>query len=141
MPHYSLQRNSPENSGRDTISSNPSCRLKDSLSSGAQMTWQELLKAKRVQRHKTSKHELDGLRAVVERDLKDASLAGLSEDRRFATAYNCVLQLAKMAIACAGYRVTARRGHHENTFVALGPAVKALFQPIALSHRIDIMGW
>ena len=87
------------------------------------MTWQELLKAKRVQRHKTSKHELDGLRAVVERDLKDASLAGLSEDRRFATAYNCVLQLAKMAIACAGYRVTARRGHHENTFVALGLAV------------------
>ena len=35
-----------------------------------------MLKAKRVQRHKTSKHELDGLRAVVERDLKDASLAG-----------------------------------------------------------------
>ncbi|MFV1968232.1 MAG: hypothetical protein ACC628_22645 [Pirellulaceae bacterium] len=60
---------------------------------------------------------------MVERDLKDASLPGLSEDRRFATAYNCILQLAKMAIACAGYRVTAKQGHHENTFVALELAV------------------
>ena len=87
------------------------------------MTWQELLKTERVHRQRTSKHELDDLRAVVERDLKDASLSGLSEDRRFATAYNSVLQLAKMAIACAGYRVTAKRGHHGNTFVALGLAV------------------
>lgn len=71
-----------------------------------------------------------GLRAVVERDLQDAWLTGLSEDRRFATAYNCVLQLAKMAIACAGYRVTAKRGHHENTFIAvrlaIGPSVANL---------------
>jgi hypothetical protein len=29
-------------------------------------------------------------------------------DRRFATAYNAVLQLAKMVIACAGYRVAGR---------------------------------
>jgi hypothetical protein len=87
------------------------------------MTWQQLLKTRRVQRHKTSKHELDGLRAVVERDLKDASLPGLSEDRRFATGYNSVLQLATMTIACAGYRVTAKQGHHENTFVALELAV------------------
>jgi len=91
------------------------------------MNWQQLLKTNRAQRHKTSKQELDGLRAVAERDLKDASLPGLSEDRRFATAYNCVLQLATMAVACAGYRVTAKRGHHENTFVALelamGPSV------------------
>jgi hypothetical protein len=94
------------------------------------MTWQQLLKTRRAERHRTSKHELDGLRAVVERDLRDASVAGLSDDRRFATAYNCVLQLATMAIACAGYRVTAKQGHHENTFVALelalGPRVANL---------------
>jgi hypothetical protein len=89
------------------------------------MTWQQLLRNRRIQRHKTSKQELDGLRAVAERDLEDASLAGLSEDRRFATAYNCVLQLATMVVACAGYRVTARQGHHENTFVALELAMGA----------------
>lgn len=94
------------------------------------MTWEELLKDRRVQRHKTSKHEIDGLRSIVERDLKDAALLGLSEDRPFTTAYNCVLQLAKMAIAFAGYRVTAKQGHHESTFVvlelAMGPTVAKL---------------
>jgi hypothetical protein len=61
------------------------------------MSWQKLLAANRVKPHKTSRQELDGLRAVVQRDLKDAAIEGLSEDRRFATAYNAVLQLATMA--------------------------------------------
>lgn len=80
----------------------------------------------RVQPHQTSRQELDALRALVERDLKDAGLAGLSVDRRFATAYNAVLQLAKMVIACAGWRVRGE-GHHRTTFealeLALGPGV------------------
>jgi hypothetical protein len=83
------------------------------------MNWQQLVTTNRAKPHKTSKQELDGLRAVVERDLKDAAMPGLSEDRRFATAYNAALQLATMAIACAGYRVSAKQGHHENTFVGL----------------------
>ena len=66
------------------------------------MTWHDLLRTRRIQRHRTSKQELDALRAVVERDLKGASVPELSEDRRFATAYNGVLQLATMAVACAG---------------------------------------
>jgi len=40
----------------------------------------------------------------------------LSNDRRFATAYNAALQTAKMAIACAGYRVASVPGHHRITF-------------------------
>ncbi len=83
------------------------------------MTWQQLIASNRAKAHKTSKQEIDGLRAVVGRDLKDASMAGFSEDRRFATAYNAALQLATMAIACAGYRVSTKQGHHENTFLAL----------------------
>jgi hypothetical protein len=83
------------------------------------MTWQNLVATNRAKPHKTSRQEIDGLRAVVERDLKDATIAGLSDDRRFATAYNAVLQLATMAIACAGYRVSAKQGHHENTFAGL----------------------
>ena len=42
------------------------------------------------------------MRALIARDLADASLAGLSADRRFTTAYNTALQAANMAIACAG---------------------------------------
>ena len=69
------------------------------------MTWTQLLATNEVQRHRTSKKELDKLRAVISRDLADASLKGASADRPFATAYNAALQAAKMAIACAGYRV------------------------------------
>lgn len=83
------------------------------------MTWQRLVATNRAKRHRTGRQEIEDLRAIVDRDLKDAAVAGLSEDRRFATAYNAALQLATMVIACSGYRVTARQGHHENTFVAL----------------------
>jgi len=53
------------------------------------------------------------MRALVARDLADSKVAGLSADRRFATAYNAALQAANIAIACAGYRVTAKTGHHK----------------------------
>ena len=92
------------------------------------MSWQPLLAANRVRRHTTSRQELTDLRAVIARDLQDAALSGLSADRRFATAYNAVLQLAKMVIACAGYRV-AGQGHHQTTFealeLAMGPSIVA----------------
>ncbi len=52
--------------------------------------------------------------ALVARDLADAQVQGLSADRRFATAYNAVLHTANMAIACAGYRVTAKTGHYKS---------------------------
>ena len=86
------------------------------------MTWTQLLANNEVQRHQTSKKELDKLRAVIARDLGDASLDGVSADRRFATAYNAALQAAKMAIACAGYRVVGA-GHHRISFEVVRPAV------------------
>ncbi len=93
------------------------------------MSWQKLLKERRVKPHETSPQELKGLRAVIERDLADASLPGLSADRRFATAYNAVLQISKMVIACVGFRV-AGLGHHQMTFevieLAMGPKVSDL---------------
>jgi len=76
------------------------------------MTWTQLLANHEVQRHRTSKTEIDSIRAIIARDLVDASVKGVSADRRFATAYNAALQAAKMAIAGAGYRVTTGAGHH-----------------------------
>ena len=90
------------------------------------MTWQDLLNSQRVRPHKTSSRELYDLRAVVERDLADSQIPELSDNRRFATAYNAVLQLSKIVIACEGYRVVGL-GHHKTTFlaleIALGPSV------------------
>jgi hypothetical protein len=60
------------------------------------VTWTNLLANKEAQKHKASKKELDNMRALIARDLADASLAGLSADRRFATAYNAALQAANM---------------------------------------------
>jgi uncharacterized protein (UPF0332 family) len=93
------------------------------------MNWQGLLQAQRIKSHLTSRQELDDLRDVVERDLQDAAVTALSADRRFATAYNAVLQLGKIVLACAGYRVVGP-GHHLTTFeavqIAMGSSVSAL---------------
>ena len=66
------------------------------------MSWTQLLANKDVQKHKTSKQELNNMRELIARYLADGGVAGLSADRRFATAYNAALQAANMAIACAG---------------------------------------
>jgi len=50
--------------------------------------------------------------------LTDASVAGLSPDRRFLIAYDAVLALATVPLACAGYQ-THGAGHHRVTFQAL----------------------
>lgn len=82
------------------------------------MNWQNLLAQRRVQRHRTSRDELDALRRLVERDLRDAELADLSDDRRFAIAYNAVFLLGKMVLACAGFRALSGM-HHRTTFDAI----------------------
>ena len=89
------------------------------------MNWNNLLANRTVQTHTTSRQEIQNLRELVKRDLKDAELEGLSDDRRFATAYNAVLQLSKMVIACAGYRVSTGVGHHQKTFEVAKTALGA----------------
>jgi uncharacterized protein (UPF0332 family) len=93
------------------------------------MSWKSLQSQGRVDPHVTSKAELDDLRAVVERNLDDASIQELSDDNRFGIAYQAALLSAKMAIACAGYRVKGQ-GAHQTTFqalkLAMGSAVNAM---------------
>jgi len=95
------------------------------------MNWKALLASGTVQPHKTSTKEIEGLRQLVARDLADAAVEGLSADRRFATAYNAVLQLSKMAIACDGYRVTSGPGHHQKSFEAVKAALGKTGAPLA----------
>lgn len=94
------------------------------------MSWARLLNEGRVRVHRTSAQELFDLRSVVERDLEDAAIPQLSADRRYATAYNAVLQVAKMVIACSGYRV-AGLGHHITTFEAVSLALGPQFGSLA----------
>jgi hypothetical protein len=94
------------------------------------MSWTQLAAERKVKSHTTSLAEIESLRAVVARDLADASIDGLSADRRFATAYNAVLQVAKIVIACAGYRV-AGLGHRHTTFEAIELAMGASIAGLA----------
>ena len=55
------------------------------------MSWNKLLQSNRVHRHTTSPQELTEIRRLVARDLADAAIPALSDDRRFATAYNAAL--------------------------------------------------
>lgn len=76
------------------------------------------LKEGRLKGHKTSAREVAELLKLVDRDLADSAIKEISADRRFATAYNAVLQLATIALHAAGYR-TAKTGHHWTTMKAM----------------------
>jgi len=89
------------------------------------MIWTHLLDKREVVPHITSPQELNNIRALIARDLADAAIPALSSDRRFATAYNAALQCGTIVIACSGYRVSARAGHHAVTFEATQLAIGA----------------
>jgi hypothetical protein len=56
--------------------------------------------------------------SLSDRDLRDARVEELSLDRRFATAYNAVLQLATIPLHAEGSR-TAGTAHHQTTIASL----------------------
>lgn len=95
------------------------------------MTLKKLQSDGRIKAHRTTKAELDELRGGVEVKLKDSKSTAISDDTRFTTAYGAALLLAKMALACAGYRLDSKSGgHHKTAFDALphsvGPSARAL---------------
>jgi hypothetical protein len=78
-----------------------------------------------IQPHKTSADEVRSLRALVDRDVADSKVELLSDDRRFATAYNAALQISKLALACAGYRVSKGQSTHFASFEMVAIAIPA----------------
>jgi len=97
------------------------------------MSWGKLLADNRVTRVPPSKSELDNLRLIVARSLKDATAAGLSADARFIMAYDAARTLSLMIVRAAGYRPRSAAGHY-NTFLALQAADPAF---AALSAYFD----
>ncbi len=69
--------------------------------------------------HKTSPREIADLLRVVDRDLADCRVKGLSPDWHLNIAYNAALQLATAALAAGGYR-SAREAHHYRVIQSLG---------------------
>jgi len=79
------------------------------------MSLKGLLKQGKLRPHKTSKKEINNLITMIERDIKDSKVKGLSNDRKFATAYNAVLGAATILLYCNGYK-TKGGAHHFTTF-------------------------
>ena len=75
------------------------------------MSLQDWYKNGWLREHRTNRQEIQDLISVVERDLADCQVSGLSADWRLGIAYNAALQMAKAALAAAGYRA-ARDAHH-----------------------------
>src|ERR1700756_3715078 len=68
--------------------------------------------------HRSSKQEIANLRGIVARDLKDSQGKDVSDDWRFAIAYNAALQAATAALAATGYRAS-RDNHHYRVIQSL----------------------
>jgi uncharacterized protein (UPF0332 family) len=62
--------------------------------------------------HKPTKKEIDNLLEIVERDLKDASAKGLSDDWKFGIAYNAALKLCTLLLHSSGYRPEKNLAHY-----------------------------
>ncbi|MBN1826388.1 MAG: hypothetical protein JW958_08985 [Candidatus Eisenbacteria bacterium] len=73
---------------------------------------------RRLRSHESSRREIESLLRVVDRDLKDAAVEGVSVDRRFTIAYHAVLQLATIVLRASGYTASGA-GHHWIAFQAL----------------------
>jgi hypothetical protein len=84
------------------------------------MSLEKWLSENRLAKHKTSKQEIQNLFALVERDIQDAEIDAISNDRRFITAYNAALQLATCALYLSGYKTKpSKGGHHWINFAVL----------------------
>ena len=66
------------------------------------MSFQDWQKNGHLRPHKSSRHEIAGLLAVIERDLAASADPNINGDWRFAIAYNAALQCAALAPKAAG---------------------------------------
>ncbi|MBK7843450.1 MAG: hypothetical protein IPJ71_07110 [Bdellovibrionales bacterium] len=62
--------------------------------------------------HKPSKEEIQNLLEIVERDLKDASVKGISDDWKFGIAYNAALKICTILLHSSGYRPEKNLAHY-----------------------------
>ncbi len=84
------------------------------------MSYKKLQADRRLKPHSTSTQEIDELREGVDVKLADARSTAISDDTRFTTADGAALLLAKITLACAGYRLDSRSGgHHVAAFESL----------------------
>jgi hypothetical protein len=73
----------------------------------------------------TSAEEITGLFGIVARDLRDAQVDAISDDRRFQAAFGAALAVANTALRASGFRTRVQVGHHQKIVESLEFTVKA----------------
>jgi hypothetical protein len=73
----------------------------------------------------TSPKEIADLLGIVSRDLNDARVAAISEDRRFEAAFNAARTAANAALRACGYCTVTQVGHHLKTIESLEFTMRA----------------
>src|SRR2546422_6790960 len=77
------------------------------------MSLQSWLQMGYLVEHEATVAEVRNLLGVVDRELADAGVAGLSDDGRFTHAYDAGLLLCKLALHVSGFELQKRvPGHH-----------------------------
>lgn len=73
-----------------------------------------------VTTHQPSRQEISDLLAVVDTDLRDASILELSPERKLSCSYGAILSAARAALHASGYRVSrSNRSHHYQVIQSL----------------------
>jgi MoxR-like ATPase len=73
----------------------------------------------------SSPEEIADLLGIVSRDLHDARVEAISEDRRFEAAFNAARTAANVALRASGYRTAVQAGHHLKTIESLELTIQA----------------
>ena len=81
--------------------------------------------------HQTDRQEISNLLGIVERDLTDAILEGLSTDWKFGIAYNAALKLCTVMLFIQGYRPENALAHYR-TIMAIKEIDKGNWEEYAI---------
>src|SRR5258708_31708355 len=103
--------------------------MKVSLEKWAEYGW--------VKHEPSSWDAIRSLLTIVDRDLKDANVAALSEDRRFEAAFSAARTSANIALRASGYRTAVQAGHHIKTIESLELTIKADAKLIQRMKRLS----
>jgi hypothetical protein len=76
------------------------------------MSLENWLRSDFLIKHDPTVAEVQQLLAVVDRELSDAAVPGLSPDGKFLHAYTAALQLCVVALHANGYDLAKGKGHH-----------------------------
>ncbi len=99
------------------------------------MSFQSWVEYGWLKAHQSSREEIGNLFGIIDRDLKDCDVPGLSADARLERAYNAALQCATVALFASGYRASSRDNHYK-----VIESLEMTLQDAEIKQKLDAFG-